>query len=252
MILPDQTTSQSIAASTATVSWLSRRLALLVVCLPLLLALGTLASVLAASIPRRLLPFNATNQALSGPLSQDQARVAALAKQYCARLTGATCNIDPADVTLVSIISLRMPARERSVPEWNVYGRAGASRCFLSLDPDTKTLRVFTCESAVTGGETSHAAVPSASSSNGDIGVLSGPEQERYARLYLARASIVLPRGARLVRGTNGIYRLAYHDASGPTHHLRVFIDSSDGRLLLLENLAQQQPSLKRAHAGHR
>ena len=224
-----QLTDHSIAAAVAT----GRPRVRLVLYLCLIGVMCTIALGLGPDrlIPRALLAFDPTSQTTSGHLSSDQARAVALAKQYCARLTGATCDIDPAEVTTVST---HIPGRKRSLHEWNVYGRAGVSHCFLGLDPNTKALRIFTRESAFTSGETSHTA-PSAAA-NGDIGTLSEAAAERYASLYLTRAGIVLPRRARLVRVVSDLESFGYDLAVGDTRLLRVSIDPSDGRLLLLED----------------
>jgi len=191
-------------------------------------------------IQRRLLTSDWTGQPLaSGHLSHDQVLAAALAKGYCSRLTGSTCDVDPAEAIRVS---RRAPGHEQPVGEWNVYGRVGASRCSLCVDVNTRELRVFTLESAYTGGE-SPRAIPSASSGNGDIGTLSATAVERYARLYLARAGIMLPRRSRLVRVVDGFYRSAYDTAGEERHLLRVCVDPSDGRLLLLENRTSRRSS---------
>jgi hypothetical protein len=74
---------------------------------------------------------------------------------------------------------------------------------------------------------------------SGDIGTLSSGEAERCARHYMARAGIVPPPGARLVRSVGGVYRFDYDaatDATDATPLLQILIDPSDGRLLLLAN----------------
>jgi hypothetical protein len=161
---------------------LHARIALIaiLVCLPLLISLAVLALSLAERILQPLLPVEPTSQAPSTQLSQEQTHAAAVAKQYCARLTGATCTIDPTEVT---VLTPHLLGRERQRSE------------------------------------------------------LSAAAAERYARLYLARAGIVLPCRTRLVRGTDGIYRLDHEGVGGATHVLGVCgvcIDPTDGRLLLL------------------
>jgi hypothetical protein len=230
MKLSDHTTALSTAASTGTVSQFTRRLAILLVCLPLIVgAFG-----LAGRIPQ-LLPFGPTRQTPNRRPSLDQVRAAALAKRYCASLTRDTCDFDPADVTVVSTGTTPVPGRKRPLHEWNVYGRAGASHCFVGLDPDTKALRLFTRESAYTSGETSHAAL-SASSDNGDIGTLVGTTEERYARLYLERFGIVLPLHARLAPIPNDKDSFCYDPNGGKACTIQVSIDPADGRLIMLED----------------
>jgi hypothetical protein len=97
-------------------------------------------------------------------------------------------------------------------------------------------LRLFTCDYLVVRRETATVSPTEsqAGSANGDLGILSVAAAEQYARLYLARAGIVLSRRDRLVRGTDGIYRLDHKDAGGVTHSLGVCIDRTGGRLLLL------------------
>jgi len=240
MKLPDHATFLSIVAFTRPTTRFTQRLASLTVCLPLLVALAALALSLDRLIQRWLPERNPTSRATSRSLSHDQALALARAKSYCARLTDTSCDIDPAEVTL---FSTHLPGQERRLREWNVEGRVGVSHCSLRLDADTKVLRVFTRESAVISGETSR-AVPPASSAEGDIGALSEREGEWYVRHYLARAGIVLPRGARLVRVVVSIRCFGYDIAFGDVRLLQVSIDPAGGWLLLLNN----QTSRRIAH----
>jgi hypothetical protein len=211
-------------------TWNRRPFALLVISLPLLLAVVTIALGLAGLVLRRLMPADTTFPISRGPLSPEQARAVAEAEQYCARLTGMTCVIDGAQITALTSL---VPGRKRPRRDWDVDGRAGASRCNMHLDADTMALRLFSRESAFVSGETAQAA-PTASADSGDISTLSAPQEERYARGYVARAGIVLSRGARPVRSVGGVYRFDADDACGVSRRIQVHIDRSDGRLLLL------------------
>jgi hypothetical protein len=86
---------------------------------------------------------------------------------------------------------------------------------------------------------------------NGDIGTLSANAEERYARLYLARASIAVPPGGQSIpiRVVSGLYRFDSDRAGWEDRLVQVRIDPTDGRLLMLENLPQQsqkQPPARR------
>jgi hypothetical protein len=208
--------------------------------LPLLVGLGTVALGLAGLTLRGRGGLDPTSQVTGHHTSQDQVRAATLAKQYCARLTGATCDIDPAEVR---VVSTHMPGQQRRGHEWTVYGRAGASRCLLCLDADTLALRRFTRESAFTSGESAHAA-RSASSDNGDVGTLSGHQEEQYARRYLTRSGIVLPRramDAQLVPLPFDKDSFCYDPDGGEACTIQVSIDPADGRLVLLANRTQRR-----------